>query len=93
MVQLQDIDSFLKLFQWADEQANGWLSISFIVGVFMTAFTLSLRFGKTRALIVASFFTTLISFFMSEAGLLDWTWFIVSAVALLVGLLLDSFKQ
>lgn len=92
-MELQDIDSFLKWMQWADEKSGGWVSISFIVGFFMLTYTIGLRFGKERALIISGFSTTLMSFLLIEGGFLDWSWFIVSGVLLLIGIVASAFKQ
>lgn len=90
---LTEVGSFADLFKWADAIADGWLSISLVVGVFMTSYVLGMRFGKTKALIFSGFLTSLISFFLTQFGVLDWVWVVVSGVAMLIGIILDSFYE
>lgn len=89
---LTNITDFMSLVAYANARTDGWMFLSVLIGVYLIALAVFIRFGKSEAFIVASFADTILAFVFSQAGLMDFTWVIVSFLALCIATLVQAFK-
>ena len=90
---LTNVSDFAGLITYANNASDGWMFIALLCGTFVIALASFIRFGKTEAMISASFLSVLLAFVLSQAGLLDYAWLLVSFLTLLVSIIAHGITR